>query len=126
MKSNIKVLFFVFFIFSLILYFNNIIFNFNTNFFHEGLSNHSDSSIIINKNDDFCENQRSSGGTLEQSCNKLTQNNCNSVSCCVWTSENKCTSGNINGPIFNTETNGKTKKLNYYYFQNKCFGDKCI
>jgi hypothetical protein len=80
----------------------------------------------MNKNDAFCENKNiSGGGSLEQSCKKLTKNNCNSTSCCVWTSENKCTSGNINGPIFNTNSNGKTIELDYYYFKNKCYGKNC-
>ena len=132
--KNFKVLtliiFFLFFIFlSLILFKNNILFYFNKsrlNIFYEGLTNQNDSSIIINKNDAFCKTELNLGGSnLEKSCKKLTQNNCNSLSCCIWTNENKCTSGNENGPIFNTETNGKTKNLKYYYFQNKCFGENC-
>ena len=91
----------------------------------EGLTNSPDTSIIINKSDAFCENKRGSGGSLEESCGKLTKNNCNSTSCCVWTSDNKCASGSANGPTFNTHSNGKTKDLDYYYFQNKCYGPKC-
>ena len=91
----------------------------------EGLTNNPDTSIIINKNDAFCESHKESGGTLDESCGKLTQSNCNSTSCCVFTSENKCVAGGANGPMFNTEPNGKTKSLDYYYFQNKCYGNKC-
>jgi hypothetical protein len=91
----------------------------------EGLENPPDTSIIMNKNDAFCKNHIGSSGTLDDSCKKLTKNNCNSTSCCVFTSDNKCSAGNSNGPTFNTDQNGKTKQLDYYYFQNKCYGNKC-
>jgi hypothetical protein len=65
--------------------------------------------------DAFC--QSKSGAALETACNSLTQGNCGRTSCCVWTSDNKCKSGNANGPIFNTGPNGKTMPLDYYYFQ---------
>lgn len=84
-----------------------------------------DTSIIMNKSDAFCENHRGSSGTLEESCGRLTQNNCNTTSCCVWTSDQKCAAGTANGPTFNTDSNGKTNPLDYYYFQNKCYGEKC-
>jgi hypothetical protein len=73
----------------------------------------------MNGSDSFCEANKESGGNLENSCSKLTQGNCNSTSCCVWTSNNKCRAGNAKGPTFNTDENGKTKKLDYYYFQSK-------
>jgi hypothetical protein len=92
----------------------------------EGLTTSStNTNIIIDKSDAFCENHRGSSGTLDESCGKLTQGNCNSTSCCVWTSANKCKAGNANGPTFNTDSNGKTKDLDYYYFKNKCYGLKC-
>ena len=71
----------------------------------------------------FC--QSKSGAALETACNSLTQENCGRTSCCVWTSDNKCKSGGINGPIFNTNANGKSKTLDYYYFQGKCYGPNC-
>lgn len=91
----------------------------------EGLKNPPDTSIIVNKSDAFCEIHSGSSGTLDKSCGKLTKNNCNSTSCCVWTSNNKCVAGGAGGPTFNTDSNGKTKELGYYYFQNKCHGTKC-
>jgi hypothetical protein len=97
------------------------------NFLKEGLTNNSvsDTSIIINSTDAFCESHRGSSYLLEKSCNKLTKNNCNSTSCCVWTNNDKCVAGNSNGPTFNTDDNGKTQNLDYYYYQNKCYGTKC-
>jgi len=87
----------------------------------EGLA----SSIAINANDAFCESQRGSSGSLDGSCGKLTKNNCTSTSCCVWTSEDKCVAGGAGGPTFNTGADGKTNSLDYYYFHNKCHGNKC-
>ena len=86
----------------------------------EGLA----SSIAINANDAFCESQRGSSGSLDGSCGKLTKNNCNSTSCCVWTSDDKCVAGDAGGPTFNTGADGKTNSLDYYYFHNKCHGNK--
>jgi len=134
LKYILKVFIIAFLILALIVFINSIGLNLNEPTSPkkllqvvtiEGLSNPPDTSIIINKSDSFCENHRGSGGSLEESCGKLTRNNCNSTSCCVWTSDNKCASGNANGPTFNTEPNGKTKELDYYYFQNKCYGSKC-
>jgi hypothetical protein len=134
LKYILKVFIIAFLILALIVFINSIGLNLNEPTSPkkllqvvtiEGLSNPPDTSIIINKSDSFCENYRGSGGSLEESCGKLTRNNCNSTSCCVWTSDNKCASGNVKGPTFNTEPNGKTKELDYYYFQNKCYGSKC-
>jgi hypothetical protein len=134
LKDFLKVFIVAFLILSLIVFINSIGLNLNDVsppkkllqvVTIEGLTNAPDTSIIFNKNDAFCESHSGSGGSLDDSCGKLTKNNCNSTSCCVWTSENKCGAGYINGPTFNTEPNGKTKQLDYYYFQNKCYGPKC-
>jgi len=134
LKYILKVFIIVFLIFSLIALINTIGLNLNNEskpkkllqvVTIEGLTNSPDTSIIMNKNDAFCENNRGSGGGLEQSCGKLTKNNCISTSCCVWTSDNKCVAGAADGPTFNSDSNGKTKQLDYYYFQNKCYGNGC-
>jgi hypothetical protein len=57
-------------------------------------------------------------------CDRLTTSNCNKTSCCVWLHD-KCVKGNVNGPSFNTDKNGKTIQSSYY-FQNKCYGDLCV
>ena len=47
----------------------------------------------------FC--KTNTGYKQELSCNNLTQSNCNLTSCCFWTKEGKCKSGNVkNGPTF--------------------------
>lgn len=83
----------------------------------EGLTPASSSSTA------FCDVNK--GYKLEQSCGKLTKYNCGLTSCCVWSSENKCKAGNISGPLFNSDSNGKTMPIDYYYFQNKCYGENC-
>ena len=134
-KYVLKILLIVFLIFALIVFVNYIGSNLNETppskkLLHvitlEGLTNSDvDTNIIMNKSDAFCENHLGSSGTLDESCGKLTQGNCNSTSCCVWTSDKKCVAGNASGPTFNSDANGKTKDLDYYYYQNKCYGQKC-
>ena len=86
----------------------------------EGLQN-----SILSPSEAFCESHRGSSGTLDKSCEKLTNGNCNSTSCCVWTSDKKCAAGNEKGPTFNTNANGQTNQLDYYYFEGKCYGTNC-
>ena len=81
----------------------------------------------LNEEKSFCstESGEKSSKGMEMKCNKLSENKCNSVDCCVWTSNNKCSSGSIDGPIFNTDENGNDIKLDYYYFKTKCYGNNC-
>jgi hypothetical protein len=125
-KYILKIFIVVFLILSLIAFINSIGLSFNEPdvpkkllqvVTMEGLTPASSSSTA------FCDTNK--GYTLEQSCNKLTNYNCGQTSCCVWTSDNKCKAGNKSGPLFNSDSNGKTIPLDYYYFQNKCYGDKC-
>lgn len=90
----------------------------------EGLDNIG-SNVIIDKNNAFCEHHRGDSNALNNSCNKLTQNNCTSTSCCIWTSNNKCVAGDKNGAVFNSDIKGKTVPLDYYYYENKCYGKGC-
>jgi hypoxanthine-guanine phosphoribosyltransferase len=75
----------------------------------------------------FCTNHDNlpSGNTLEESCNKLTNENCNSVSCCVLLNGEKCVAGDADGPTFKTETNGSKRNVDFYYYQKKCYGNGC-
>jgi hypothetical protein len=78
---------------------------------------------ILSGKDAFCQNNI--GFQQETECSKLTNYNCNLTSCCVWTSDNKCKAGSIKGPTFNSDSKGKTIPLDYYYYQNKCYGTNC-
>ena len=84
-----------------------------------------DDSLSSNKADAFCKSNSSSSNSLNQKCNQLTSSNCGLTSCCVWTSDQRCVVGGSGGPTFNSDDKGKTKNLDYYYYQNKCYGSKC-
>ena len=80
-----------------------------------------DTPLIMDKSNAFCEIHLGSSGSLDESCNKLTKDNCNETSCCNWTSNKKCVAGGQDGPTFSSNAND----LNYYYFQGKCYGNGC-
>lgn len=87
--------------------------------------NQTEGLEVLSKEDSFCESHRGKSGVLEESCGKLTEQNCNSTSCCVYTSAEKCVAGSVKGPTFNSDEKGKTIALDFYYYQNKCYGPKC-
>jgi len=84
-----------------------------------------ESSLLKDKKDAFCENLRGDSNKLNNACNSLTTNKCSSSGCCIWTSENKCVAGTADGAVFNSDSKGKTMNLDYYYYKNKCYGNKC-
>ena len=128
-KYVLNVFIIVLLIFALIVFMNTIGINLNMDeppkkllqvITIEGLEN-----SIKTGADAFCESYKGSSGDLNTSCGKLTNKNCNATSCCILTSDKKCVAGNADGPTYNTDSNGKTINLDYYYYQNKCYGDKC-
>ena len=78
-------------------------------------------SINLNPVSDFC---KSSSDSLKESCTKLTKKNCNSTSCCIVLNGKKCVAGNQDGPTFKTNS-GEDINVDYYYYQNKCYGNSC-
>jgi hypothetical protein len=133
LKYILKVFIIVFLILSLISFINTLGLNLNEEpkqkkllqvVTIEALDNLS-TSIPMSTSKAFCDVHKDSGGSLDESCGRLTKGNCNNTSCCVWTSNQKCAAGGVNGPTFNTNPNGTTKQLDYYYFQGKCYGTKC-
>ena len=132
-KYVLKVFIFVFFIFSLgSIIINTIGINLNTEPAPKKLIQvvtmeaFEQNKPNINGADSFCATYKGSSGDLNTACSKLTNKNCNSTSCCVLTSEDKCVAGGADGPTYNTDSNGKTNNLDYYYYQNKCYGNKCV
>jgi hypothetical protein len=130
LKFGLKVLIIVFLIFSLIVFINSIGLNLNMSSPPKKLIGSAtieamENSEIPVRGAAFCENYRGSSNSLNEECLKLTQRNCLSTSCCVYTSEAKCLAGGKGGPTFNSDINGKTKNLDYYYYQDQCFGQKC-
>ena len=74
----------------------------------------------------FCQ-LTNSGKNMEESCNSLTYDNCNQVSCCGWLKsklKTTCVYGNKAGPIFTT-MDGKPLEMDEYYHNNICYGTNC-
>jgi hypothetical protein len=74
----------------------------------------------------FCE-LTNSGKNMEESCNSLTYDNCNKVSCCGWLkseSKTKCVYGNKSGPVFKT-FDGTPIEIDEYRYKNICYGRHC-
>jgi len=82
---------------------------------YEGMSNKDIGNMCSSSN---------SKNEIESNCNKLTETNCKSVGCCVYLNNEKCVSGNQNGPQFSTDSNGNNINVDNYYYKNKCYG-KC-
>ena len=58
----------------------------------------------------FCKTHEGDRNNLQNSCSKLTKNNCLATSCCVYAlmdGREQCHSGDINGPTFKRDDNGK-------------------
>jgi hypothetical protein len=128
-KYILKIFIVVFLILSLIAFINSIGLNLNESDIPkkllqvvtiEGLNTQLPAS---SSSAAFCDSNK--GYALEKSCNKLTKYNCGLTSCCIWTNNNKCKAGNESGPTFNSNGKGKTLPLDYYYYQNKCYGAGC-
>ena len=60
---------------------------------------------------------------LNSKCGELTENNCNSTSCCLWLNGQSCVAGNANGPTFRTR-GGKNIDIKYYSYKNNLVGNK--
>lgn len=76
----------------------------------------------------FCESYNGKSGELNEQCGDLTRDNCLSTSCCVYAKMDgaeKCFAGNEHGPTFRFDKSGKTNEIDYYYYQNKCYGKDC-
>ena len=67
----------------------------------------------------FCEYNQRDPEKMNTKCNTLTEYNCKRVGCCVFTSQNKCVSGNRAGPNYDP------LQIDYYYYKNKCYGMNC-
>lgn len=126
---NVKFILKVFFIVCFILFFMIFIHAIGLNLYDISKPNNFlqvsegfDTPLIMDKSNAFCETHLGSSGSLDESCNKLTKDNCNETSCCVWTNKDKCVAGGQDGPTFNSNAND----LNYYYFQGKCYGNGCL
>ena len=89
----------------------------------EGLTNREKTNLLNSMKKGFCNTYSGKSDELDSQCQKLTENNCNLTECCVYTSVNKCVAGNKSGPTFKTDDNNQPINLDYYYYQNKCYGN---
>jgi len=113
-KYILKIFIVIFIIFSLINFIISVCLTFNELYKQNKLSQAVniegfDSQLFTSGSKAFCNSH--SGFDLEQSCKKLTNYNCGLTSCCIWTSDNKCKAGNKSGPLFNSDSEGKTPPL---------------
>ena len=81
-----------------------------------------------NNDNGFCKTHEGDRNKLQESCSGMTKDNCLATSCCVYAlmdGKEQCHSGDINGPTFKRDKNGKSKNIDYYYFRDKCIGTGC-
>lgn len=79
--------------------------------------------MMAGSSENFCESYLGNSSELEKSCNQLTEDNCAEVKCCVYTKigENgKCMAGDISGPTYKTDKDGKLITMDTYYYLGKC------
>lgn len=75
--------------------------------------------MMATSSDIFCESYLGNSEELEKACNQLTESNCGEVKCCVF-GNGKCVSGDINGPTYKTDKDGKLITMDSYYYMGKC------
>ena len=76
----------------------------------------------------FCNYYEGKSSELNEKCGDLTKKNCKSTKCCVYAMMNGkegCFAGDEHGPTFRFDKSGKTNDIDYYYYNNKCHGNKC-
>ena len=76
-------------------------------------------NLKMGMGDSFCECNADNPELLDQQCGNLTEYNCKNVECCVFTSTGKCKAGNAQGMSMSMAP------IDYYYYMNKCYGEKC-
>lgn len=93
----------------------------------EDLENDKETNDIMNKvKNNFCELHKGESHVLEEHCSKLSTNNCKTSGCCVLIGgKNKCVAGDKHGPTYHTDENEMPLNFEYYYYENKCYGEKC-
>ena len=118
-NSLFKFLFFSLFIFLLFIILKFL----NKYYFKEGYATKKSDDLEIkeltNFSDSWCKN--TSGSNLEKYCKQMRNNDCKTMSCCILAKKGDneiCLAGNKNGALFGNQPD-------YYYYKDKCYGDKC-
>lgn len=75
-------------------------------------------------NGGFCSTYKLFPEKIEDSCSKISNENCASTSCCVLLGGSKCVAGNETGPLSKTNYSDMfIRNKDYYYYQGKCYGN---
>ena len=77
--------------------------------------------MMASSSENFCESYLGNSIEMEKACNELTESNCADVRCCVY-GNGKCVAGDINGPTYKTDKDGKLITMDSYYYLGKCRG----
>lgn len=83
--------------------------------------------MMTGSSENFCESYLGNSEELEKGCNQLTESNCAEVKRCVYSKigENEtCVAGDINGPTYKTDTDGKLITRDSYYYLGKMYKSK--
>jgi hypothetical protein len=73
---------------------------------------------LSSSSQNFCESYLGDSTKLEESCNQLTKTHCGEVKCCVY-GNGKCVAGDLNGPTYKTDKDGKLITMDSYYYLGK-------
>jgi hypothetical protein len=73
---------------------------------------------LSSSSQNFCESDLGDSTKLEESCNQLTKTHCGEVKCCVY-GNGKCVAGDLNGPTYKTDKDGKLITMDSYYYLGK-------
>jgi hypothetical protein len=94
----------------------------------------------LNLGKSFCESYLGNSSELETACNELTEMNCAQTKCCVFrksgqngqledTEQTKqlkqtdqCVAGDLHGPTYKADKDGKLITMDSYYYLGKCRG----
>lgn len=89
----------------------------------EGFDSENDINVMMSSSSEvFCESYLGDSENLEKGCNDLTESNCADVKCCVY-NNGKCVAGDVHGPTYKTDKDGKLITLDSYYYLGKCYGN---
>ena len=67
--------------------------------------------MMASSSENFCESYLGNSQDLEKDCNQLTKGN--------------CVAGDISGPTYKTDKDGKLITMDSYYYLGKCRGTNC-
>ena len=78
-------------------------------------------NLMASPSENFCESYLGNSAELEKACNELTESNCADVKCCIY-GNGKCVAGDVSGPTYKTDKDGKLITMDSYYYLGKCRG----